>query len=209
MSIPRKSLWMAFGLVAIGLFAGPPCLGQVGRTREPRTDSSRDRDGASGRDRNRDEGRAPPSTLAREQGTEEGMPEVPAAPGGRVRPTGGGWRLGVWGVNSATGVRVTYVVPNSPGWRAGLEPGDVIIAVDGYQVGIVGGRTYYLGEELQRRAGQNGEVTLLVHNVRNRDLMNVDAALTRSRPEPVPVPYSGGRSNEPKGLRSPSPVQPR
>lgn len=140
------------------------------RDREPPR-TNRDRDRGEGRERERDG----------EEGTEEGMPRAEAVPDGRERLVQPRWRLGVFAVNTATGVRITRVLPESPAWRVGLERGDVIVTVNGYQVGDVKGRTYPLGDELQRRAGPRGEVTLLVHNVRNRELLNLDATLDRSR----------------------------
>ena len=68
-----------------------------------------------------------------------------------------------------------------------MSDGDVIVTVSGYQVGYVGGRVYPLGEELQRRAGPRGEVRLLVHDVRSRDLLNLDVTLERPRIEPMPL----------------------
>jgi S1-C subfamily serine protease len=118
------------------------------------------------------------------------MPEMRAVPGGRVRPWPLTWRLGVYAVNTPTGVRVTRVLPGTPAWSIGLEHGDVIITVNGYQVGYVRGRLYPLGEELQRRAGSRGDVLLMVQDVRTDRLLNLDVTLERfPRPvEPQPLP---------------------
>ena len=91
------------------------------------------------------------------------------------------WRLGVYTEDTPTGVTVTNVIRDTPAWDAGLEEGDTIITVDGYQVGYVDRRLYPLGEELQRRADRNGGVTLLVQNRRNGRLVNVDVQLERAR----------------------------
>lgn len=92
----------------------------------------------------------------------------------RLRP---GFQLGVHAYNTTTGVIVTWVVPGSPAARVGFEPGDRIVAVSGYQVGVVGHQVYYLGEELQRRADRRGFVQLLCQNVRDNRLLNLDVRL--------------------------------
>lgn len=76
-----------------------------------------------------------------------------------------------------TGARITRVIPNTPAWRFGLETGDVIVAIDGYQIGYVRGRLYDLPSELNARARRMGWVRLLVQNVRNNQLLNVDVHL--------------------------------
>ena len=126
-------------------------------------------------------------------GFEEGMPEVRGRQFGndnnpqfrtRVVPRQN-WRLGVYGYNSETGVVITRVVRNTPAFREGLEQGDRIVAVNGYQVGIVGNRMYLLGEELQRRADRRGTVLLLVQNVRNRELLTMTVQLESPNQGPV------------------------
>jgi len=103
-------------------------------------------------------------------------------PPGRER---GQWKLGVYAYNTDTGVVVTQVVPPSAAARLGLERGDRIVTVDGFQVGWVRDRLYPLGAELQRQAGRRGEVTLLLQNVRNGNLLVRDVRLDwprRGRP---------------------------
>ncbi|QEG41478.1 PDZ domain-containing protein [Roseimaritima ulvae] len=118
-----------------------------------------------------------------QQGSEEGMPQTRVAPdGGRVQPQWlppdrQRWKLGVHAYNTDTGVVVTRVVPGSPASRAGIERGDRVVAVSGFQVGWIDDRLYPLGAELQRQAGRRGEVTLLMQNVRNRRLLNLDVKL--------------------------------
>jgi hypothetical protein len=131
-------------------------------------------------------------------GTEEGLPEAKVESfdrGQRFRPQPR-WRLGVYAYNTETGVVITQVVPNSPAGRAGFEPGDRIVTVEGYQVGFVGDRVFYLGEELQLRADARGRVKILAQNVRNNQLLNLDVRLEdrRHRERPIPVPY--GRRGE-------------
>ncbi len=128
--------------------------------------------------------RRAPDDRGQQQGTPEGLPQTRIAPPGDDRgpyPISGRWILGVHAYNTNTGVVITRVLPRSGAWEAGLEPGDVIVTVDGFQVGHVGGQLYTLGDELQHRAGPRGRVRLLVQNVRNHRLVNLDATLHRDR----------------------------
>jgi len=129
-------------------------------------------------------------------GQEEGVPGVQsrAAPGGggaalpRWIPPRGDWKLGVWASNTESGVVVTRVSPGSAAARVGIESGDKIVSVGGYQIGYVGDLLYPLGFELQRHAGQRGDVLLLVQNVRNNELMNLSVQLDRpGRDRPLPA----------------------
>ena len=142
--------------------------------------------------RQREGGRSMAPNQESREGTEDGLPEARGeAPDRRerlvVEPR---WRLGVYAYNTPTGVVITRVAPGSPAWRVGLEPGDRIVTVSGYQVGFVGERVYYLGEELQLRAEPRGRVLLLVQNVRGNGLLNVPVQLeSRRHIEPViPMP---------------------
>jgi hypothetical protein len=146
------------------------------------------------------EGGIPRSQLDRDrgergEGQEEGVPEVrpQIAPGGGARwiPPRSEWKLGVWGYSTDSGVVVTRVSPGSAAARVGIESGDKIVTVGGYQVGYVGDLLYPLGFELQRHAGRRGDVLLLVQNVRNEELMNLNVQLDRpgrDRPIPLPMP---------------------
>jgi|GEM_PF-6912088 len=128
----------------------------------------------------------------RQSGLEEGTPDVESQPGlrqslPRWRPPPGDWKLGVWAYDTESGVVITRVAPDSAAAREGLEEGDRIVSVSGFQVGYVGELVYPLGYELQRQAGSRGEVLLLVQNVRNKDLMNLTVQLDRGgRVRPLP-----------------------
>ncbi|MCA9080201.1 MAG: YbaY family lipoprotein [Planctomycetaceae bacterium] len=98
-------------------------------------------------------------------------PETPAGPTSRR------WRLGVYSKDSDTGVRIVQVVPNSAASRARLEAEDVIVSVNGYQVGYVNGALYDCSTEFERRADKDGWVSLLVQNNRDRSLVNVPLQL--------------------------------
>lgn len=164
-----------------------PPRDEIGRDRDRDRDfqdEERDRFRGEEQDRpDRDRDRQRPRMREDEEGTEEGMPRAetvpPRLPGERFALLQ--WKLGVYAANTDTGVRITRVLPGSAAFRAGLERNDKIVAVDGYQIGYVNGRLYPLGEELQRRAGRSGRVTLLVQNWRDNDLLNVEAQLDRQR----------------------------
>ena len=83
------------------------------------------------------------------------------------------FKLGIYGSNTATGVVINRIVPGASAQQAGLEVRDTIVTVGGYQVGMVDGRLYDLGDELSRRVDAAGLVTLLVRNHRNGQLVNV------------------------------------
>ena len=118
-----------------------------------------------------------------QQGTEEGIPNLRVEendrrlapywlPNGRER-----WKLGVNAYYSDSGAVVTQILTGSPAQQVGLERGDRIVAVSGYQVGWVHDRLYPLDAELQRQAGRSGQVLLLVQNVRTKELINLDVRL--------------------------------
>lgn len=87
------------------------------------------------------------------------------------------WYLGVAVDYRDFGAQVTQVQRRSPAQRAGIEIRDVIVTVNGYQVGRVNGRQYPLDRELELRADRRGQVTLLVQNHRNGQLLPVSVRL--------------------------------
>jgi S1-C subfamily serine protease len=84
--------------------------------------------------------------------------------------------LGLLGANAGafviapalTGARVTAVWPGSPAQRIGLEPGDVIVAIDNQPV-----RTLAEFNRLVENSGRR--VSLIIRNVRNGQLVQADA----------------------------------
>jgi len=97
----------------------------------------------------------------------------------RIRPpsNNGNWRLGVTVDNTNTGVRVRKVERGSAADSAGIEVGDVIVTVAGYQVGYVGGRLFDVGEEFRRRVDSQGRVEMLVRDVRKNELRVLNVGL--------------------------------
>lgn len=87
------------------------------------------------------------------------------------------WRLGIQGDNTETGVLIREVTPNSAAAKARLEVGDMVVAVEGYQVGMVSGRLYDLPDELNRHADTTGSVTLLVQDHISGRLASIRAQL--------------------------------
>jgi uncharacterized lipoprotein YbaY len=93
---------------------------------------------------------------------------LPPAP-----PHLGRYTLGIGVRNTATGVEIASVNTGGVAQRSGLEAGDVIVTVDGFQVGYVGDRLYDLGDEIARRVDGAGRVSLLVRNRRTGGLVQV------------------------------------
>ncbi len=96
----------------------------------------------------------------------------------------GGHPLGIMARNTPVGVDVVSVGAGSVAQAAGLEAGDTIVAVNGFQVGLVGDRLYDTGDEITRRINTANQVHLLVRKGRTGSLANV----------PVQFPVQGPRS---------------
>ena len=121
--------------------------------------------------RDRDSGPAQSTPV----GTEAQSRYLP--PGGQPSGT---YKLGITPRNTDTGVQILQVAAGSFAQRSGLEPNDVIVNVAGYQVGLVGGRLYDIGDELAKRVDSRGRVSLLVRNSRDGKLINVPVQFTSS-----------------------------
>ena len=94
------------------------------------------------------------------------------------------WQLGITVDNTTAGVVVRNVQPRSSAERAGLEAGDIILTVGGFQVGYVDNRLFDVGEEIRRRVDTQGSVRMLVQDLRtgkvnllNVNLQNVSVAV--------------------------------
>lgn len=111
-------------------------------------------------------------------GTTGGATQLVTTPGIPNMPSRGPrWRLGVYSQDTDIGVKILRTVPNSPADRAGLEANDIIVAVAGYQVGIVNGQQYDCGYEFEQRADSQGNCMLLVLDNRSRNLVNLPIKL--------------------------------
>jgi PDZ domain-containing protein len=185
--------------IALALTRAPDLLGQ---------DRDRESAGRSPREGGIPRRAAESDRDSQQQGTEEGLPDATtqarsqdASP--RIAPPRGDWKLGVWVYNTDTGVVITRIERGSAADRRGLERGDRIVTVGGYQVGYVGDYLYPLGYELQRQAGRRGDVSLLVQDVRRNELSSFDVRLDggggRFRPFPADE-----RSIDPVTPRRPS-----
>lgn len=89
----------------------------------------------------------------------------PAAPAQPSRVPGA-YTLGIMARNTPAGVEVVSAQPGSVALASGIQPGDVIVTVAGYQVGYVGDRLYDVTDEITRRVNAAGQVPLLVRNGR-------------------------------------------
>lgn len=87
------------------------------------------------------------------------------------------WKLGVGVDNLDTGSIVRSVSPGSAAQRAGIEQNDLIVAISGYQVGIIEGRLNDVGDQIRRTADINGRVRALVRDARTGQLQNIDIQL--------------------------------
>lgn len=87
------------------------------------------------------------------------------------------WTLGVNGDSTETGFRVSQLTPGGAASRARLQAGDVIVTVEGFQVGLIGGRLYDLADEVNRRADSSGVVRLLLQDGQTGRLASVRVQL--------------------------------
>jgi uncharacterized lipoprotein YbaY len=92
-------------------------------------------------------------------------------------PESARWRLGIYSIDTPTGVQVVKVTSGSPAHAAGLEENDLIVSVAGYQVGLIENSRRELGQAFNDYAGTDGHVNLLVQDHRNRNLTNLHVHL--------------------------------
>ncbi len=126
-----------------------------------------------------------------------GGPSARYYPDDDYRP--GRYRLGVQVRNTENGVLLTSVAPGGVAARNGLEAGDAIVTVGGFQVGYVDRRLYDLGDELDRNVDRSGRVTLLM--LRRRDGRLINNYIDFSEPAGGPGPGPGGGPTDRVSLR--------
>ncbi|KAA5540915.1 PDZ domain-containing protein [Roseiconus nitratireducens] len=88
------------------------------------------------------------------------------------------WTLGISGTNTDTGVVVDQVANNSAAARAGINRGDTIVSVDADRVGLVAGKVFELGDELNHHADSGGRVQLLIQDGRSLRLRSIVAQMS-------------------------------
>jgi uncharacterized lipoprotein YbaY len=120
---------------------------------------------------------------------------VPGQITGRPRD----WTLGVALDNLDTGAIVRQVSPGSPAQRAGIEQGDVIVAIGGAQVGMVDGRLNDVGEQIRRTADVNGRLRALVLDARTSRLQNIEINLDSASTGISGLAQTRDRANLPGG----------
>ena len=113
----------------------------------------------------------------REPSVERIVPEVQLVPPRRGAHPERHWQLGVDARNRDIGVEIVRVLPHSCAARYGLEPGDLIVNVSGFQIGEVDGQLFDMREELCSRADRFGRVSLLVRDNRTGRLANLRVQL--------------------------------
>jgi uncharacterized lipoprotein YbaY len=106
-------------------------------------------------------------------------PQTAYVPSWNAQPNS--WRLGVAIENADTGVVLTDVERGMPAESAGLERGDVIVNVEGFQVGYVDGALYDLGDEIRRRVDQQGKIDFLIYDQRRRQLKSLPVTLVQQK----------------------------
>lgn len=103
------------------------------------------------------------------------QPQVPARPPEKTLiEEGRKSKLGVYHRTVANGALIVYVVSDSPAYKGGLEPGDVIISVDGFTVGFIDGVEYPLQSETRRVKGTGA---FKIRSVRTGEIVTRDIKL--------------------------------
>lgn len=88
------------------------------------------------------------------------------------------WKLGVYVKNADVGAVVQSIDPGSAAQVAGINVGDVIVAVSSTRIGEYDGRIVDIADELKRSVDPYGRVSLLIQDVRSRALRSAVVAMT-------------------------------
>lgn len=74
-----------------------------------------------------------------------------------------GWSLGANIRDTDTGVLITQTTPGGAARAANLNEGDMVVTVNGFQVGLVGNKRYDILQEIHKRAAETNGVISLVY----------------------------------------------
>ena len=119
-------------------------------------------------------------------GTTPIAPTVSAVPGSSptynygqtLVPPVKNWKLGVFVKNADVGAVVQSIDPGSAAQVAGINVGDVIVAVSSTRIGEYDGRIVDIADELKRSVDPYGRVSLLIQDVRSRALRSAVITMT-------------------------------
>lgn len=123
----------------------------------------------------------PPTTGGANWGTSGAYSLTPLPSGVAPTPTNGtlsaplvsslrNWKLGVYVRNLDVGALVQQVDSGTAAQTAGINVGDLIVAVAGNRIGEFDGRVVDIGDELRRSADPYGRVSLLIQDSRTKNL---------------------------------------
>ena len=117
------------------------------------------------------------STTATNLGNANSFSQGGFGAGPMLAPARKDWKLGVYVQNTDTGAVITQVASGSAGQQAGLQPGDIIIAVAGSRIGSFDNRIVELADEIRRYTDPMGRVSILVFNARQRTMMSIPVSM--------------------------------
>jgi uncharacterized lipoprotein YbaY len=109
------------------------------------------------------------------------------------------WKLGVYVRNLDIGALVQQIDAGSAAQLAGINIGDVIVAVAGYRVGEFEGRVVDIADELRRSADPYGRVSLLIQDGRTKNLRVANVTLNATSGLTSGTVMVGDRASLPSG----------
>lgn len=152
---------------------------------------------------------APPPATGAAWGTSGSYSLTPTAPGSAAAPVGSvntplissprNWKLGVYVRNLDIGALVQQIDAGSAAQLAGINIGDVVVAVAGYRVGEFEGRVVDIADELRRSADPYGRVSLLIQDGRTKNLRVANVTLNATSGLTSGTVMVGDRASLPSG----------
>ncbi|MFN9606098.1 MAG: YbaY family lipoprotein [Planctomycetota bacterium] len=109
------------------------------------------------------------------------------------------WKLGVYVRNYDVGAMVQQIDAGSAAQTAGINVGDVIVAVAGNRIGEFDGRVVDIGDELRRSADPFGRVSLVIQDARTKNLRATVVTLSSSSGQTTGSVAVGDRASLPSG----------